>query len=103
MAESQKRGQTNIVFAPAQPKDRMPDFWSLCDLALVHLRDSPAFADVLPSKIFEAMAMGLPVFLVSPEGEASELIQSHGAGVWIPAGDPILFSDASRPESRQQS
>ena len=26
MAELQKRGQTNIVFAPAQPKDRMPDF-----------------------------------------------------------------------------
>ena len=39
------------------------------------------------------MAMGLPVFLVSPEGEASELIQSHGAGM-DSAGDPILFSDA---------
>ena len=41
-----------------------------------------------------AMAMGLPVFLVSPGGEASELIQSYDAGVWIPAGDPKLFSDA---------
>ncbi len=93
IAESERRGQTNVIFFPAQPKDHMPDIWSLCDLALVHLKDSPAFADVLPSKIFEAMAMGLPILLVSPKGEASDLLQSHGAGEWVPSGNPGLFSD----------
>ena len=93
IAESEQRGQTNVIFSPAQPKDHMPDIWSLCDLALVHLKDSCAFADVLPSKMFEAMAMGLPILLVSPKGEASDLVQSHGAGEWVPAGNPGLFSD----------
>ena len=94
ITESERRGQTNVIFVPAQPKDHMPDIWSLCDLALVHLKDSFVFADVIPSKMFEAMAMGLPILLVSPKGEASDLVQSHGAGEWVPAGNPRLFSDA---------
>ena len=60
--------------------------------SLLYILETPAFADVLPSKIFEAMAMVCRYFCV-PGGEASELIQSHDAGVWIPAGDPKLFSD----------
>ena len=94
--ESLRRRQKNVVFIPAQPKQSMPDIWSLCDVALVHLNDSPAFADVLPSKIFEAMAMGLPVLLVSPEGEASQLIKKHKAGLWVPAGEPRPLSDVVR-------
>lgn len=66
----------------------MPDVWSLCDVALVHLKDSPVFSDVLPSKIFEAMAMGKPVLLVCPKGEASELLLNHGAGCWVEAAQP---------------
>ncbi|MDG2032350.1 MAG: glycosyltransferase family 4 protein [Rhodospirillales bacterium] len=101
-AESLRRGQKNVIFIPAQPKERMPDVWSLCDVALVHLSDSPAFSDVLPSKIFEAMAMGLPVLLVSPEGEASKLVQKHNAGLWIPAGAPGSLSDVVRSLSQDE-
>ena len=36
--------------------------------------------------------MGLPVILVSPEGEASDLIQEKGFGEWVPAGDPERFA-----------
>ncbi len=96
IVDSSRRGQKNVLFIPAQPKERMPDIWSLCDVALVHLSDSPAFADVLPSKIFEAMAMGLPVLLVSPLGEASKLVQKHNIGLWVPAGEPGLLSEAVR-------
>ena len=62
-------------------------------MALVHLKDTPAFADVLPSKLFEAMAMGLPVLLVSPEGEASRLVSSHGVGPWVIAGQPEILAE----------
>src|SRR5260370_15347328 len=85
-----------------QPKDAMAGIWSLCDVALVHLKNSPAFAEVIPSKIFEAMAMGLPIILVAPAGEASQIIADDDAGVWVPAGNPaalagraaILLADA---------
>ena len=78
----------------SQPKELMPEIWSLCNIALVHLRNMPEFAQVLPSKIFEAMAMGLPVLLVSPEGEASELVSFHGVGSWVPAENPEKLAAA---------
>jgi colanic acid biosynthesis glycosyl transferase WcaI len=96
VADAQRRGLDNVVFMPMQPKERMPSVWSLCDVALVHLKDAPAFAEVIPSKIFEAMGMGLPLLLVAPEGEASRLLEADRAGLWVRAGDPPALADAVR-------
>jgi colanic acid biosynthesis glycosyl transferase WcaI len=90
------RGLTNVIFAPPQPKDAMPAVWSVVDVALVHLKDSLAFAEVIPSKIFEAMAMGLPILFAAPAGEATELVERHGAGITVPAGKPDDLADAVR-------
>ncbi|MBI1318962.1 MAG: glycosyltransferase [Candidatus Hydrogenedens sp.] len=89
------RGLSNVVFMPMQPKEAMPRVWSLCDVALVHLKDSPAFAEVIPSKIFEAMGMGLPILLVAPPGEASRIVSGAAAGRWVPAGDPDALAAAA--------
>jgi len=86
----------NVVFLPPQPKERMPAVWSLCNVALVHLRDDPAFAEVIPSKVFEAMGMGLPVLLAAPEGEASAIVERTGSGIAVPAGDPAALAEAVR-------
>jgi glycosyltransferase involved in cell wall biosynthesis len=86
----------NAIFAPRQPKERMPAVWSLCDVALVHLKDAPAFAEVIPSKIFEAMGMGLPILLVAPDGEARRIVEEDAAGIWVPAGDPHALAEAVR-------
>jgi glycosyltransferase involved in cell wall biosynthesis len=42
------------------------------------------------------MAMGLPILLVSPEGEASRIIAEDGAGLWCPAGDPAALAEAAK-------
>ncbi len=94
--EAMRRGLSNVVVAPPQPKDAMPRVWSLCDVALVHLKDSPVFSEVIPSKMFEAMAMGLPLLLVAPRGEASRIVEMEQAGLAIPPADPAAFSDAVR-------
>jgi glycosyltransferase involved in cell wall biosynthesis len=96
MDQARARGLSNVVFGPAQPKEMMPRVWSLCDVALVHLKDSPAFAEVIPSKIFEAMGMGLPLLLVAPKGEASHIVEADGAGLYVPAADPQGLADAAR-------
>ncbi|MGQ0663074.1 MAG: glycosyltransferase family 4 protein [Pseudomonadota bacterium] len=96
MAEAVRRGLRNVVFAPPQPKETMPRVWSLCDVALVHLKDSAVFADVIPSKMFEAMAMGLPLLLASPRGEAAAIVEGEGAGLWVPAGDARALAGAAR-------
>ena len=66
----------------------MPAVWSLCDVALVHLKDTPLFETVIPSKIFEAMAMGKPVLLASPPGEASRIVKWDNTGLHVPAERP---------------
>ncbi len=78
----------NVIFLPPQPKKMMPKIWSLCDVALVHLRDLPTFAGVIPSKMFEAMGMGLPILMSMPFGEATKIIEENGAGIAIPPENP---------------
>jgi glycosyltransferase involved in cell wall biosynthesis len=86
----------NVVFLPPQSKEMMPKVWSLCDVALVHLKNSPAFAEVLPSKMFEAMGMGLPVLMALPEGEATEILELDGAGISVLPENPKALADAAQ-------
>jgi glycosyltransferase involved in cell wall biosynthesis len=94
IAEARRRGLDNVVFVPAQPKETMPAFWSLCDVALIHLKNAPTFATVIPSKIFEAMGMGLPILLAAPKGEASDIVESESVGLWTQSNDPQVLADA---------
>jgi glycosyltransferase involved in cell wall biosynthesis len=93
-AQAKQQALPNVVFVDRQEKSRMPVYWSLCDLALVHLKDSPVFATVIPSKMFEAMGMGVPILLVAPQGEASEIVIDQGVGYWVPAEQPEQLVEA---------
>jgi glycosyltransferase involved in cell wall biosynthesis len=96
LADAARRKLANVRMIGPQPKDAMPRIWSLCDVALVHLRDSPVFAEVIPSKIFEAMGMGKPILLAAPAGEAKEIVEADRAGIWVPPGDPVALAAATR-------
>jgi glycosyltransferase involved in cell wall biosynthesis len=76
-------GLTNVQFIDQQPKERVPLYYSACDLGLVTLRDAPLFQEVLPSKIFEYLGMERPV-LLSVGGEARKLVESSGGGEYVP-------------------
>lgn len=89
-----ERDLRNVRLIPRQPKERMPALWSLCDLAIVPLRDTPVFSTVIPSKIFEAMGMGVPILMSMPEGEATCIVRATGSGVCVPPEDPQAMSDA---------
>jgi colanic acid biosynthesis glycosyl transferase WcaI len=95
MAAARRRKLNNVIFVSPQPKEAMPAVWSLCDVALVHLKDEPAFREVIPSKMFEAMAMGLPLLLASPDGEARQILEADKAGLWVPAEDPAVLAAAA--------
>jgi glycosyltransferase involved in cell wall biosynthesis len=94
VAEAKRRGLGNVTFMPAQPKEIIPAAWSLCDIALVHLRNKPLFEAALPAKMFEAMGMGLPILLATPRGEASEILEKEQVGMWIPPDNPAALSAA---------
>jgi glycosyltransferase involved in cell wall biosynthesis len=94
IAQATQQRLDNVMFVPAQPKARMPAYWSVCDLALVPLKNTPLFTTVIPSKIFEAMGMGRAIVLAAPEGEASQIIQATGAGVIVPPECPAAMARA---------
>jgi glycosyltransferase involved in cell wall biosynthesis len=88
IAEAERRRLRNVTFVPAQPKETMPSVWSVCDVALVHLKNTPLFETVIPSKIFEAMGMGKPVLLAAPDGEASRIVKAENIGLCVAAENP---------------
>jgi glycosyltransferase involved in cell wall biosynthesis len=101
--EAERSNLRNVRFVPAQAKETMPTMWAICDVALVHLSNTPLFRTVIPSKLFEAMAMGLPILLTAPEGQASSIVDSEGAGLCVPAEDPQALADAVQLLSENRS
>ena len=96
ISDARRRRLGNVLFQPMQPKENLSSVWSLCDIALAHLKNTSLFAGALPTKMFEAMGMGLPVLLATPKGEASRLLLDVGAGVWVPPEDPEALASAVR-------
>src|SRR5450631_2228177 len=102
-----ERKLENVVMLARQPKERMAEIWSLCDVALIPLRDAPVFKTVIPSKIFECMGMGIPILMSLPEGEATGIVRTMGCGVCVPPEDPPAMAAAlerlaGSPEDQQR-
>ena len=92
MVAEQRLG--NVTMLARQPKERMPEIWSVCDVALVPLRDALVFSTVIPSKIFECMGMGIPILMSLPEGEATAIVRKTGCGVCVPPENPTEMAAA---------
>jgi len=86
-SEARRRGLGNLLFRDFVPHDEMPAYLASMDASLVHLRPDPLFRTVIPSKIFEAMAMGVPI-LLGVEGESAEIIDETGSGLCFQPGSP---------------
>lgn len=80
----------NVKFLNPVPKTKIPDILSSLDYALVNLKDTPTFRTVIPSKIFESAAMGVPI-LIGVDGEAREIIDQFGAGLFYEPENPDSF------------
>jgi glycosyltransferase involved in cell wall biosynthesis len=82
-----ERKLNNVLVLGRQEKEAMPAIWSICDVSLIHLRNTPLFSKVIPSKIFESMAMGLPMVIGLPKGEATNIIAQNDVGVVVEPED----------------
>ncbi|MCC2614825.1 glycosyltransferase family 4 protein [Aestuariibacter halophilus] len=89
-----EKGLTNVSILGRQPKETMPDYWSLCDVALISLKDSPLFESVIPSKTFECFAMGLPTIVSVPSGEITGIVEEYEAGIIVKPENPNDLSRA---------
>ena len=73
-------GLDNVIFIDSVPKEQVIDYWSLLDVSIIHLKQSPVFTTVIPSKLFESMGMGIPV-LHGVSGESAEIVERDGVGL----------------------
>jgi glycosyltransferase involved in cell wall biosynthesis len=90
--EITRRQLSNIKMLGQLPKSEMPRLWSISDVSLVLLRKLDLFLTVIPSKIFESMAMKKPIVL-GVEGESQKIITAAGAGLVITPEDAEQLAD----------
>ncbi|MCC1494839.1 glycosyltransferase family 4 protein [Cognatishimia sp. F0-27] len=73
-------GLETVRFLDPVSKEAVVRYWSILDVAIIHLRRTPLFTTVIPSKMFECMGMGLPI-LHGVEGESAQILTRHDAGL----------------------
>ncbi len=91
--EAKRRGLDHVLFVGPVDKAEVKQYWRLCDVALVLLKDAPLFHHVIPSKIFEAMGTGRPIIL-GVRGESQDLLKEAGAGIAIPPENSHALAEA---------
>lgn len=70
----------NVIFVDTVPRAKVSRFWSLLDASIIHLKKEPIFTTVIPSKLFECIAMGIPV-LHGVEGESAKIVEKNQVGL----------------------
>ena len=94
-SRAQELGLDNVTFRNSVAHDQIPSYYATLDAALVHLRPDPLFLTVIPSKIFECMAMGTPI-LMAVEGEAAQIVADARCGLCVPSGDSVEIAQAAQ-------
>jgi len=78
---------TNVTFLNPVTKKEMPAVLSAVNAAIIPLKKLDIFLGAIPSKIFENLAMEIPI-LLGVDGEARELFITQGnCGVYFKPGD----------------
>jgi glycosyltransferase involved in cell wall biosynthesis len=93
LREKERMGLSNVVMLPQQPKEMMPEILAASDVCMVLLKKADLFKTVIPSKIFEAIAMERPVIL-GVDGESRLIVETAQCGLFIEPGNDAELADA---------
>jgi len=77
---SEKEMLTNVIFIDTVSRKDVSSYWSLLDVSIIHLKNIDTFKSVIPSKIFESMAVGIPL-LHGVLGESQDIVQKNKVGI----------------------
>lgn len=100
--ERERRHLSSVQIEPGIAVSEVGAFLRGCHALLVPLRAHPLLEDFIPSKLYDAMAVGRPV-LVSAAGEAAALVREHECGLEVgPEDGPALATAVRRLASDPQ-
>lgn len=92
-------GLSNLRFHDFVPHTEIPTYLAALNASVIHLKPDPLFRTVIPSKIFESMAAGVPM-VYAVEGEGARIVAEAGAGICLRSGDARALADAVLALSR---
>ncbi|HOZ87566.1 MAG TPA: glycosyltransferase family 4 protein [Bacteroidia bacterium] len=85
---------TNVFFIDGVPKSQMPSILKSVNAAIIPLRKLDLFLGAIPSKIFESLAMKIPV-LLGVDGEAKKLfIEKGDCGIYFEPENVLALREA---------
>lgn len=82
----------NLTFVDTVSRVEVVRYWSMLDASIIHLRKADLFTTVIPSKLFECMAMGIPV-VHGVRGESSRIVEGENAGLLFDPEDAVGLRD----------
>ncbi|PAB58275.1 glycosyltransferase family 4 protein [Anaeromicrobium sediminis] len=75
-----------IKLLGSMDKSKVEEYYQICDMGIVKLKDSNEFANFIPSKLFHIMANKRPVLYLGPKGEVTDMIQNNDLGLHFKNG-----------------
>jgi glycosyltransferase involved in cell wall biosynthesis len=97
----QRLGLESVEMRPSIPAERIGEFLMGCDVLLSPLAPHPALDAVIPSKTYDAMAVGRPV-ITSARGEAAALVRDNDCGMVVEPNNPAALAEAIRVLARDR-
>jgi glycosyltransferase involved in cell wall biosynthesis len=94
-------GLDNVLFVDSVSKDQVVRYWSLLDASIIHLKKDSLFNTVIPSKLFECMAMSIPV-LHGVQGESASIVEREDVGLLFEPENPDALIKGLRRMANDQ-
>jgi len=88
-------GLSTVRVRPGVGTARVGELMLSCHALLIPLNAHPLLADFIPSKLYDAMAVGRPA-IVATRGEAAEFVTEHGFGMVIAPEDGAALAGVAR-------
>lgn len=85
--KAKRMGMANVVFAGRIHYEEMPHYYASADAGILPLRNSHYDACKGPIKLYEYMAMELPV-IATDTGEPKAVLENAGCGIIVPFEEP---------------
>ncbi len=85
---------TNVILNPLLPQDRVPEVYSMGDIALITCKPGVGKSG-MPSKTWSIMACNTPILAAFDlDSELAEIIKTSQGGICIEPGNPSALSKA---------
>jgi glycosyltransferase involved in cell wall biosynthesis len=95
VAAAAGRWPGRIRLVGGQPRHAVFSWFALAEVAVVSFLGLPVLDTNSPAKLYDALAVGTPV-VVTNKGWTKQLVEDHGCGWYVPAGDAAALASRLR-------